>query len=181
MMKRTAGTLALSLWAGMLAYGGAAQAGPTDTPLPTFADGKAALLVYIAPGVIKNNNLETDFVCTNTDTVARDIGIEVFDETGTLRNSVAAGSGAFLDVGPGRTVTAGTAGTAVLHEDQTLTLNTAGNGVNILRNGSGRVVGTSKNISCTAVLVDKLHTIQDPAVSSLPPPPFANLPLIKVP
>lgn len=175
MMKRAACTVALTFWVGV------AQAGPTDTPLPTFADGKAALLVYIAPGVIKNNNLETVVVCTNTDSVARNIGVEVFDETGALRNAVAAGVGAFLDVGPGQTVTVGTAGTAVVHEDQTLALNLAGNGVNILRNGSGRVVGTSKNLACSALVVDKLHTIQDPAISSQPPPPFATLPLSKVP
>src|SRR5438876_6243337 len=115
-----------------------AAAGPTDTSLPTFSDGHPAVSVYIAAGVIKNNNLETDFVCTNLDTVAVDIGLEVFDETGALRNSVAAGSGAFLNVGVGKTVTVGTAGTAVLHEDQTLALNTAGSGVGLLRNGPGR-------------------------------------------
>src|SRR6185436_14290213 len=42
-----------------------ATAGPADTPLPNFSDGKPAVAVYYAFGVIKNNNLETDFVCTN--------------------------------------------------------------------------------------------------------------------
>lgn len=180
-MMHTARTLAVCLLAGVLTYASTTHAGPTDTPLPTFSDGKPAVAVYTAVGVIKNNNLETDFVCTNLDTIAVDIGLEVFDETGALRNSIAAGTGAFLSVAPGKTVTVGTAGTAVLHEDQTLTLNTAGSGVNQLRNGSGRVVGTSKSISCTALVLDKLHTIQDPATSSLPPPAVANLPLIKVP
>src|SRR5207244_12955297 len=84
-----------------------ASAGPTDTPLSTFSDGKPAVAVYTAVGVIKGANLETDFVCTNVDTVAVDIGLEVFDETGALRNSVNAGSGAFLNVAPGVTVTVG--------------------------------------------------------------------------
>jgi len=180
-MMRTGRSLTLYVLAGLLTYASPTQAGPTDTPLPTFSDGKPALAVYTAIGVIKNNNLETDFVCTNVDSVAVDIGLEVFDETGALRNSVATGSGAFLNVAPGKTVTVGTAGTAVLHEDQTLTLNTAGSGANLLRNGSGRVIGTSKSISCTALVLDRLHTIQDPATSSLPPPAIANLPLIKVP
>ena len=158
-----------------------AAAGPTDTPLPTFSDSRAAVSVYIAAGVIKNNNLETDVICTNLDTVAVDIGLEVFDETGALRNSVAAGSGAFLNVGVGKTVTVGTAGTAELHEDQVLTLNAAGNATTVLRNGSGRVVATSKNLICTAVVVDKLHMVQDPATSSLPPPSLAQLQLIKLP
>src|SRR5213594_3166385 len=160
-------SFAVCLLAGVLTSISPAYAGPTDTPLPTFSDGKPAVAVYTAVGVIKNNNLETDFVCTNLDAVAVDIGLEVFDETGALRNSVAAGSGAFLNVGVGKTVTVATAGTAELHEDQTLALNTAGNGLPNLRNGSGRVVATSKNIACTAGVADKLHTIQDPAVSSL--------------
>ncbi len=182
MKTGTAGPLVASLVAGMVAWASATYAGPTDTPLPTFSDGKPAVAVYTAVGVIKGANLETDFVCTNVDTVAVDIGLEVFDETGALRNSVNAGSGAFLNVGPGKTVTVGTAATVVFHEDQTLTLNSAGNGTAALNNGSGRVVGTSKNILCTALLADKVHAIADPATcSTCPPPPFTTVPLIKVP
>jgi len=180
MMGRTVAVgLGFFLWT--LAQAGPAAAGPTDTPLPTFSDSKAAVSVYIASGVIKNNNLETDFFCTNIDTVAVDIGLEVFDETGALRNSIAGGSGAFLNVGVGKTVTVGTAGTAQLHEDQAITLNAAGNATAVLRNGSGRVVATSKNLICTAVVVDKLHTVQDPASSTLPPPSLAQLQLVKLP
>jgi hypothetical protein len=147
-----------------------------------FSDSKAAVAVYTAVGVIKGGNLETDVVCTNVDTVAVDIGLEVFDETGALRNSVNAGSGAFLNVTPGKTVTVGTAATVAFHEDQTLTLNTAGNGMATLRNGSGRVVGTSKNLLCTAFVLDKVHAIADPATcSTCPPPPFTAIPLLKVP
>jgi len=175
-------SFAVCLLAGVLASISPAYAGPTDTPLPTFSDGKPAVAVYTAVGVIKGSNLETDFVCTNVDAVAVDIGLEVFDETGALRNSVHAGSGAFLNVGPGKTVTVGTAATVVFHEDQTLTLNTAGNGTAALSNGSGRVVGTSKNVLCTALLADKVHAIADPAMcSTCPPPPFTAIPLVKVP
>ena len=46
-----------------------AHAGIIDTPLPTFSDGKASVRVYNAVGVIKGNNLQTDFICTNIDTV----------------------------------------------------------------------------------------------------------------
>ena len=161
--------------------GGLATAGPGDTPLPTFSDGKPALHVYTAIGVIKNNNMETDFVCTNTGAAVVNIGVEVFDETGALRNSISAGVGAIPNVAVGRTVTIGTSGTAVLHEDATITLNLGGSGMNSLRNGSGRVVGSTKNISCTAMVLDELHDIQDPAVSSLPPPTVVNLPLTRVP
>ena len=181
MMTRSFARIGLGFLLWTLGQAGPVAAGPTDTPLPTFSDSRHAVSVYIAAGVIKNNNLETDVVCTNVDTVAVDIGLEVFDETGALRNSIAAGSGASLNVGVGKTVTVGTAGTAELHEDQVITLNGAGNATTVLRNGSGRVVATSRNIICTAVVVDKLHTVQDPAVSSLPPPSLAQLQLIKLP
>jgi len=56
--------LGIALAVTLLMRSSPAAAGPTDTPLPTFADGKPA--------------------------VAVDIGVEVFDETGALRNSPAA-------------------------------------------------------------------------------------------
>jgi hypothetical protein len=206
----------------LLSLGRSATAGLGDTPLPTFADGNPAQAVYAAFGVIKNNNLETDFVCTNLDTAPVDVGLQVFDETGALRNDVTAagllcnggsragqactvdnstdavngcpaalcpgccgpGSGAMLAVAPGHTVTIGTAGTAELHEDGTLAMNTAGSGLPNLRNGSGRVVATSLNVFCTAMLVDKLHTICNPAAvppCTLPPPTIVTIPLVRIP
>ena len=182
MMRRNVTCATVALLVGALAH--PAHAGPADTPLPTFSDGKAAVKVYTAVGVIKNNNLETAFFCTNLDSAAQDIGVELFDETGALRNAINAGNnGAVLNVGPGQTKTVSTSPTAVLHEDASITLNLAtGNMTNNLRNGSGRVVATSKNISCTAMLVDKLHLICDPAAPcNNPPPTVANLPLIPVP
>jgi len=182
-MKMT-GASSMTAWllAAVLAVARSAQAGPTDTPLPTFSDGKAAVAVYTAFGVIKHSNLETDFMCTNTGTAAVDIGLEVFDETGALRNSVHTGSGAVLNVGVGQTKTIGTGSTAVLHEDAVIsTLGPGGNGTNSLSNGSARVVATAKSITCTAMLADKLHAIADPTISSVPPPPFTSLPLTPVP
>ena len=155
-----------------------ARGGVTDTPLPTFSDGKAAQLVALLPGVIKKNQIDTDVICTNLAPAAVDVGFEVFDQNGVRGNGVASGNGALLAVGPGRTVTIATGGTAVLHEDAVITLEAP---VTNLANGSGRVVATSKNIACTAVVADKLHTIQDPAVSSLPPPSLAEIQLIKLP
>src|SRR5262249_11601942 len=67
-----------------------AAGGPGDTPLPTFADGKPAQAVYTALGVIRNNNLETDLVCTSLEATPVDIGFQVFDETGALRNNLGA-------------------------------------------------------------------------------------------
>ena len=175
----------VSLLGLVLAYGTWAQAGPNDTGLPTFSDSKAAQHVYTAVGVIKNNDMETAFICTNLDTVVVNIGVEVFNKLGFLVNNPATGTGIFqgngevLNVAVGGTVTIVTSGTALLADDEQISV-----GQN-LRNGSGRVVATSKNISCTAMLLDEVHRIVAPdpnANDPLEPPPTAvNLPLIRVP
>ncbi len=166
----------ISVLALALSYGMGAQAGPTDSPLPTFSDGKSALHVYTAVGVIKNNDLETVFICTNLDTVAVNIGVEVFDKDGVLANSIALGNGAVLNAAVGATRTIATSGTVLLSDDHQITL------LPNLRNGSGRVVATSKSISCTAMLVDEVHAIVDPLLCpTCPPPAVVHLPLIRVP
>ncbi len=173
--RALAGALMLAL---ALTFGTWVQAGPnpSDTPLPTFSDGSSSQHVYTAIGVIKNNNLETAFICTNLDTVAVHIGVEVFDKEGVLANSVNLGNGAILNVAVGATRTIATSGTALLTEDALITL------LPNLRNGSGRVVATSKTISCSAMLLDEVHGIVDPLLCpTCPPPALAHLPLIRVP
>src|SRR2546426_6310763 len=156
----------------VVAAGGASvRAGVQDTPLPTFSDGHVAQLAALIPGAIRDNNVETVVICTNLAPAALDVGLEVFDETGALRNSIAAGDGAFLNVAPGVTVTVGTGAVAALHEDRTLTLNTAGSGTNNLRNGSGRGVAGGAPLGCVALAVDRLGTVQDPAVCPTCQPP----------
>ena len=180
-MRMTTRDVARASFLGLaLTYAGFVHAGPTDTPLPTFAGGGSAVHVYTAVGVIKNNSLETAFFCTNVDTVAINIGVEVFDKAGVLANSINAGEGAILNVAVGQTVTIATSGTALLTDDAQIP------GLPALRNGSGRVVATTKNVSCTAMVVDELHEIHDPLdpldPQALDPPPTAvHLPLIRVP
>ena len=150
-----------------------ARGGVTDTPLPTFSDGKAAQLVALLPGVIKKNKVDTDVICTNLAPVAVDVGFEVFDQGGVRGNRVDAGNGALLAVGPGRTVTIATGGTAVLHEDAVITLEAP---VTNLANGSGRVVATDVHIACAAFTVDSLHTVVDPRTCpTCQPPTLAGL------
>ena len=166
----------ISLLALTLTFGTWVQAGPSNTPLPTFSDASPALHVYTAVGVIKNNDLETVFICTNLDTVAVHLGVEVFDKEGVLANSVNAGNGAILNVAVGATRTITTSGTVLLTDDHQITL------LPQLRNGSGRVVATSKTISCSALLVDEVHGIVSPLLCpTCPPPAVAHLPLIRVP
>lgn len=155
-----------------------AHGGVADTPLPSFSDGKAAQLVAVLPAVIKKNKLDTDVLCTNLAPAAVDIGLEVFDQGGVRGNQVAAGNGALLAVGPGRTVTIATGGTAVLHEDAVITLEAP---VTSLANGSGRVVATDVHIACTALAVDSLHTVADPRTCpTCKPPTLAGLHLTYV-
>ena len=133
-------------------------AGMLDTPLPTFSDGKSAQVVGLLPRVIRNNNLETLVVCTNLDTVAANIGLEVFDKDGVRVNSIAAGNGEILNVAVGATRTIGTDATALLTEDHKMTL------LPSLRNGSGRVVASEAKVFCVAMLVDELHAIVEPSL-----------------
>src|SRR3989441_1235185 len=96
--------------------GASVRAGVQDTPLPTFSNGQAAQLAALIRGAIKDNNVETVVICTNLTLAPLDVGLEVFDETGSLRNSIAAGDAAFFPVAAGVTVTVGTGPVAALHE-----------------------------------------------------------------
>jgi len=150
-----------------------ARAGITDTPLPTFSDGHAAQAVALVPGVIKSDAIETDVICTSLAPAAVDVGFEVFNQAGVRANRVSTGNGAILAVGPGRTVTIATGGTAVLHEDAAITLEAP---VTELANGSGRVVATDIRLACNAFTVDSLHTVQNPhTCATCQPPTLANL------
>ncbi len=123
------------------------RAGLGDTPLPQFADGKASVEVLRVPGVIKRNRLQTDFLCTALDSTPVNIGVEVFDPSGSLVNDVHAGAGVVLDVAPGRTVTIGTGGTAAFLETTVL-------GLGSIAQGSARVVASSNRVRCNVVVVD---------------------------
>jgi hypothetical protein len=140
-------------------------AGVQDTAFPTFSDGKASQLALLLPTAIKVNNLDTEVICTNLSPAAVDIGLEVFDQTGTRGNTISSGNGALLGVAPGATVTITTGSTRVIHEDKIIVLEAP---VIELRNGSARVVATSTAIGCVAFAVDSKHTITAPPS---PPPP----------
>ncbi|GIW40279.1 MAG: hypothetical protein KatS3mg076_0856 [Candidatus Binatia bacterium] len=125
----------------------AARAGVADTPLPRFSDGSPSVLVGTFTGVTKRGRLQTDFLCTSFAGGATHIGVEVFDQDGTLLNDVSAGTGAVLGVGPGQTVTFGTSGTVAFLETAVIPLPT-------VSQGSARVVATSPGVRCAALIVD---------------------------
>jgi len=156
----------------LLGSGATALGGVQDAPLPTFSDGKPSQLVVLIPAAIKNNSLDTDIICTNLAPQAVDIGLEVFDQTGTRGNSIASNNGSGVGVPPGATVTIGTGETKVLHEDHVIVLEAP---VTNLRNGSARVVATDAHVGCVVFAVDALHTIDAPP-SNQPPPVLFPLP-----
>ena len=153
-----------------------AGAGVIDSPLPTFGDGAPAVLVTTAPAV-KDNAIETVVVCTNVAPASIDVGVEFFDESGALRNTVAAGDGGVVGLGVGATATIASGATAVMHEDTVVTLNGGGTTVSRLRNGSLRVVASDPRVGCVVYAVDRLHAITDPAsCPQCQPPAIAILP-----
>src|SRR3989442_15931536 len=85
-MTATLTRIALTLL--LLGLGRPAAAGPGDTPLPTFADGKPAQAVYTEFGVIKSNKLETDFVCNNLDAAPDCFEFYCVDEYGAVNSGL---------------------------------------------------------------------------------------------
>src|SRR5262249_3762549 len=80
----------LALVATLALLGGdPAEAGIADTPLPTFSTLRPALLVAFIPGVLSRNSVETFIVCTNVGLAPVDMGVELFDATGTRANTIA--------------------------------------------------------------------------------------------
>ena len=155
----------------------AAGNGPLNTPLDPFTDGALARYLWTVPGVIKKNGFVTEFMCTNLDApgTMANIGVEVFDNTGTQLNNInvpppAGGcNGAMLGVPAGQTVTIANGATKQLHEDCII-------GIGAFDNGSARIVSTSSKIVCNALVADSENLVVNsmgmttgvsPAVSSL--------------
>ncbi len=138
-----------------------AMAGVVDSPLPVLQAGASTQHVFTIPGVIKNNNLETMIICTSLDPLASIVlGVEVFAAAGGPPLNIV--STPSLDgaesVGPGGTATITTGSLAGFHEDEIIDVLAPAS----LKNGSARVVSTSKKIACSAFVVDELN---DPATT----------------
>lgn len=130
----------------------AALAGPADSPVPSISNSAATRVLFIAAGVIKNNDVETEFMCTSLDIVPVTVAVEVFDPTGggALNNVSSAVGNGTLTIPIGGTVTISTGTTAGMHEDLAIT------GLVNVKNGSARVLGTSTKVVCNALVADKI-------------------------
>lgn len=142
---------ALFVAATVLAAAGAAQAGPGDSPVPSISGTASTRVLFIVPGVIKNNGIETAFMCTSLDTIDTTVAVEVFSpEGGAALNNVSSGvANGTIALPAGATVTISTGTSVGLHEDLPIT------GLMNVKNGSARVLSTTSRLLCTAILVEK--------------------------
>jgi hypothetical protein len=144
----------------MMMAGRPVAAGVADSPLPNLKTGSTTRHVFTVPGVMKNNNLETEFICTSLESSATiRVGVEVFSAIGgSPLNNVNDGVGdGSMDIGPGATASIGTGNTPAIHEDVVITL-----GAGTVKNGSARILATSSRITCSAFVTDDLN---DPPAS----------------
>lgn len=142
------------------------RAGVIDSPLPNLQTGQVTRHVFTVPGVMKNNNLETEFICTSLETLSTiRIGVEIFSAAGGAPlNDVNEGVGdGAQDIGPGGTLSIGTGNTLGIHEDEVISITALPAGS--VKNGSARIVATSTKIACNAFLTDDTS---DPPVSMMP-------------
>ena len=127
------------------------NAGIGDKDLPLL-NGEKTKLLYTVVGVLDTNDMATSFHCTSTERVGGKtirLGIEVFNTSGILSNDVTAGAGTF-PVAPGRTATLSTRDTSAFFEDNLLA-------TGVIGQGSARIIATSKNMLCSAMLVDPIN------------------------
>jgi hypothetical protein len=129
-----------------------ASAGPADSPAPTLG-GQASRVLYMVPGVTKNNGIETEFICTSLATAPIQVGVELFDAAGgDPLNSVSTGDGAQA-IPAGGTLTIATGSTIGFHEDVIIL---GAPSIANIKGGSARIVSTSTRVMCEALLVEKL-------------------------
>jgi len=132
----------------------ASTAGVIDSPIPALPGAPKSLTVFYVPGVVKNNNLETAFACTSLERSGFVvIGIEVFASPGCPPlNDVTTGDGVET-LGLGETATIATGATVAIHEDEVIdTLGPAS-----VKNGSARILSSSKKIACSVFVLDELN------------------------
>jgi hypothetical protein len=140
--------------------------GILSIPLPQFSDGQQATHAALFPGIIKRRPMETSVFCTSLASQAIDVGVEILAPDGSVLNSVAGGNGAVLNVSPGATITVSTGGTAAFFETTVISATSAAQ-------GSARIVSTSGQLTCTAVVLDSVLTPPTSMSSLVGGNPFA--------
>jgi hypothetical protein len=166
MVRKLVITVAVVVWSAA-SHGPAAAGSIADAPPPLLNGTTKAKVIYSVTGVTDSGsrNLATLFHCTSTERTGGKpitVGVEVFDVDGTLKNDVRVGQGV-VSVQPGHTATIGTRSTASFGETAHL------RGLSV-RQGSARILATSKRIICGAMIVNDELT---------PPTSMVSLPVFK--
>ena len=128
-------------------------AGIGDKDLPLL-NGEKTKLLYTVVGVRNASNLATVFHCTSTERTGGktiQLGIEVFNEVGTLTNDVTGGEG-WVSVAPGETYAVSTQATFGFDHDNVMN-------TQAVVQGSGRIFATSKSVLCSAMIVDPVNWV----------------------
>jgi hypothetical protein len=144
-----------------------ATAGIVDTPLPLLK-GQKALHVFTVPGVTHENGigLGTVFMCASTErTKPVTIAVEIFDHGGGLLNDTSVDGSVVLQPASTLTLETRLSGSSVIAflEDGHVVLTGASD------HGTARILATSKNIVCTALIA---------SLAGSPPTVMASLPVI---
>jgi hypothetical protein len=100
--------------------------------------------LFTVAGVINSGGLGTFFGCTNSDTVAATIGVEVFDASGASLNNPTATQ---VSVAAQGTVLFGTTNPAGLSIDANLA-------PGVVTKGSAHILSISKKIACSAFVAE---------------------------
>jgi hypothetical protein len=127
------------------------DAGIGDKDLPPL-NGQKTKLLYTVSGVTDTGALATVFHCTSTERDGGktiELGIEVFDLFGSRANDVTAGDGV-TSMPPGHTRTLSTHATVGFGNEAEINTGT-------VAQGSARIIASSKNVLCSAMLVDAVN------------------------
>lgn len=133
-------------------------AGVMNSPLPNIGGGGSPRTIFVVPGIIKNNGLETVITCSSLDkngTGVR-VAVEIFDETGAgPLNDVSIGaSDGVVDIPLGGGGTVATGSTVAISEGDVIVFPALTPPINI-RGGTARIIANSKRIACNAYVVDE--------------------------
>jgi hypothetical protein len=142
----------VALLAAVSAVATPSLAGIADSPLPVLVAGKKTYHVYSVPGVRESYGLGTFFSCTSMDTIAMQVGVELFGSGGGGGCDVPATS---LSVSPGATVTFCTNVVSAVLYNSLLACGDV--------QGSARILATSTKLTCTAFVTDPFN--QPPSVA----------------
>jgi hypothetical protein len=137
--------------------------------LAVAAPASAAVVLaplFTVPGLINHGTLATYFACTNADTVAATVGVEVFDQGGIQLTNESSNA---TSLAPHATILFGTQTSLALVIDCELGATCASAPGDVTK-GSAIILTSSKKIVCTAFVADS---------NGSPPASMTNLTIVR--